>query len=70
LLIVTALVLWPWLASVALAALSFVLPAQTVERVWVVPFWTAPMIPVAVAAMMLVLGRQASFAALPEPSTS
>jgi hypothetical protein len=55
LLAVTAcLIFWPWIASVALAGLSFVLPQPTVERGWAIPFWTALQTPVAVAALMLV----------------
>lgn len=65
-----ALVLWPWIASVVLAALSSVLPRETVEQAWAVPFWTALLIPVGVAAVMLVLSRQRTFAASAEPRTS
>jgi hypothetical protein len=68
---VTALlVFWPWIASVALACLSFVLPPATVERGWAVPFWTALLIPVGVAAVMLVCARQRTFAASAEAGTS
>lgn len=64
LVLTAALVCWPWIASMALAGLSFVLPQQTVERGWAVPFWTSMLIPLGVAAMMLVLARQWSVAAL------
>ncbi len=64
LLVLTAgLVFWPWIASLALASLSFVLPQQMVERGWAVPFWTSMLIPLGVAAMMLVLAGQRSVAA-------
>jgi hypothetical protein len=64
------LVLWPWLSSTALAGLSFVLPLQTVERGWAIPFWTVIQIPVAVAALMLVHYYQRTFAAPAGPGTS
>ncbi len=64
LLVLTAgLVFWPWIASMALAGLSFVLSQQTVERGWAMPFWTSMLIPLGVAAMMLVLAGQRSVAA-------
>lgn len=52
--ITAGLVCWPWISSTALAGLSFVLPQETVERAWAIPFWTVIEIPVGVAAMMLV----------------
>jgi hypothetical protein len=52
--ITTLLILWPWIASVTLAALSFILPQDTVERSWAIPLWTVIEIPVGVAALMLV----------------
>jgi Glycosyltransferase family 87 len=52
--ITAVLVAWPWFSSIALAALSFVLPQETVEQAWAMPFWTVIQIPVAVAALMLV----------------
>ena len=52
--ITAALILWPWISSLALAGLSFVLPPQTVERAWAIPFWTVTGIPVGVAGLMLV----------------
>ena len=63
-------VLWPWLASTALAGLSFVLPQQTVERAWAVPFWTVIQIPVGVVALMLIHYYQTTFATRPKPDTS
>ena len=57
------LVCWPWFASVALAALSFILPQQSVERAWAVPGWTALPLPVGVAAVMLVHAWRLPFAA-------
>ena len=69
-LIVVAMVLWPWIASVILAGLSFVLPRETVERGWPLPFWTTLFIPLGVAAMMLVLAGKRTFAASAEVGTS
>ena len=62
LLLATAvLVAWPWMTSVILAGLSFVLPPATVERAWALPFWTALFVPVGVAAVMLVHAREQTF---------
>jgi hypothetical protein len=66
----TCLIVWPWISSVTLAALSFVLSQQTVERGWTMPFWTVTEIPVAVAALMLVHCYQRSFTAPSEPGSS
>ncbi|MGD0790969.1 MAG: glycosyltransferase family 87 protein [Terriglobales bacterium] len=68
--ITTGLVFWPWISSVALAGLSFVLPQETVERAWAVPFWTVVQIPVGVAALMLVHYYQRTFTASAGPGTS
>ena len=38
LLTVAVLVAWPWITSVVLAGLSFILPQARVERYWAVPF--------------------------------
>jgi hypothetical protein len=60
LLLVGTLLLWPWVASVILAAASFVMAPEHVEKYWAVPFWTALLFPVAVAALVL-------FAQFPAP---
>ncbi|MFZ3341760.1 MAG: glycosyltransferase family 87 protein [Terriglobales bacterium] len=65
-----ALVAWPWISSVALATLSFIWPEETIGRAWAVPFWTALLIPVGVAAVMLVNARPRSFGESAEGSTS
>jgi len=70
LVITAALILWPWISSIALAGLSFVLPRETVERGWAIPFWTVTEIPVAVAGLMLVYYYQRTFAASARPGTS
>jgi Glycosyltransferase family 87 len=59
--ITIGLVCWPWISSIVLAALSFVLPLETVERAWAVPFWTALQTPLAVCALMLVHYYQAYY---------
>lgn len=66
----STLVLWPWVASTTLAALSFILPQQTIVRAWSVPVWTLTDIPVAVAALMLVHYYRRTFAAPSEPGSS
>jgi len=70
LLAVAVLVAWPWIASVVLAGLSFVLPQATVGRAWAVPFWTVLLVPVGVAALMLVYVAQQTFAGSAEAGTS
>jgi hypothetical protein len=54
-LITAGLIFWPWVSSIALAGLSFILPQETVDRAWTIPSWTVTQIPVGVAALMLVL---------------
>lgn len=69
-LITASLVFWPWVSSTALAGLSFVLPQQTVERGWAIPFWTVLQIPVGVAALMLVHYYQRTFTESAGPGSS
>ena len=64
------LVGWQWVASTALAGLSFVLPPQTVQQAWAVPFWTTTQIPVGVAALMLAHYYQTTFTVPARPSPS
>lgn len=70
LIIVTLLLAWPWLWSTVLAGLSFVLPREAVERVWAVPLWTLPQIPMGVTALMLIHHYQRTFVASAEGGTS
>jgi Glycosyltransferase family 87 len=63
LLITTALVLWPWVSSIVLAGLSFVLPQETVDGASAIPFGTVIQIPVAVTALMLAYYYQTIFTA-------
>ncbi|MFY9562478.1 MAG: glycosyltransferase family 87 protein [Terriglobales bacterium] len=63
--VVAVLLVWPWLSSTALAGLSFLLPAELIRQAWAIPGWTVLTLPVAVAALMLVVGYRGSFAASP-----
>jgi hypothetical protein len=69
-LIAAGLIFWPWVSSTVLAGLSFVLPAERVERASAIPFWTVTQIPVGVAALMLVIYYQRTFTAPAEPGSS
>jgi hypothetical protein len=64
------LLLWPWLASIVLACLSFVLPLDLVERAWKIPGWTVLQIPLVVAALMLIHYYQGTNTAPVGPGTS
>jgi len=68
--ITACLIFWPWLSSIVLAGFSFVLPRETVERAWAIPFWTATQIPVGVAALILIHYYQTTFTASAMPATS
>ena len=70
LVITIVLIGWPWLSSIVLAGLSFVLPPETVERGSLIPVWTALGIPIGVGAAMAVYAGQRTFAASQKPSTS
>jgi hypothetical protein len=48
------LVIWPWLAALALDLASIVMPAEVVQKVWAAPLWTSMTIPLAV---LLLLAR-------------
>ncbi len=65
-----ALLLWQWLASFVLAALSFVLPPATVETAWAVPLWTVLPLSVVVAALVLTVGDHRTFTPPPRLGTS
>jgi Glycosyltransferase family 87 len=64
------LIVWPWISSMTLAGLSFILPPEMVERVWAIPTWTQTQIPVAVAALMLLHYYQRTFTAPAKLRTS
>lgn len=63
---VALLLCWPWLSSTVLAVLSFLLPPEVVEKAWAVPGWTVLTLPVAIAALMLIVSYRRSFAASAE----
>ena len=69
LLLVGVFLVWPWVTSLVLAGLSFLLPAETVEAAWL-PFWTALLLPVGVAALVLMANVMEPFAAHLEPRPS
>jgi hypothetical protein len=56
-----ALIVWPWISSTILAALSFILPPESFERIWAAPIWTTLQTPVAVTALVLIHYYQRSF---------
>ena len=64
------LLLWPWLASIVLACLSFVLAPELIERAWMVPGWTVLQIPLVVAALMLIHYYQGTNTPPVRPGTS
>jgi hypothetical protein len=61
---------WPWVASILLAGLSFVLPVEIVERAWTVPSWTVLPLSLSVAGMVLMMTYQKTFTAPPKSGTS
>jgi hypothetical protein len=68
--IAAVLIFWPWVSSVALGGLSFLLPLETVQRGWAIPFWTALQIPLGVASLTLLHCYRGFFAVPAEPHTS
>jgi hypothetical protein len=68
--VTAGLIFWPWISSTALAGLSFVLPRETVEQAWAIPFWTVLQIPMGVTALMLAHYYQRTNTAPAEPGTS
>jgi hypothetical protein len=68
--IAAALAAWPWITSILIAALSFVMRPEGVQRFWTVPFWTVWLNPVAVAALMLIVAYRGSVAPTQERATA
>jgi hypothetical protein len=68
--IAAALAAWPWITSILIAALSFVMRPEGVQRFWTVPFWTVWLNPLAVAALMLIVAYRGSVAATQERATA
>ena len=65
-----SLVVWPWIACIGLAGLSFLLRPELVERGWAIPFWTVLQTPMAVVALMLVHPYQRTFTTPSGPGSS
>ncbi len=65
-----ALLIWPWFTALVLAAGSFFLPPEMVQRAWAVPFWSALLLPIAVAALVLMAQLSHAFAAHQKPVAS
>jgi len=68
--IVAVLLAWPWFSSTVLASLSFVMPPQELQRFWAIPFWTSLLLPLGVAALMLVYTHRDSFSRLARQTTA
>jgi hypothetical protein len=68
--IAAALAAWPWITSILIAGLSFVMRPEGVQRFWTVPFWTVWLNPVAVAALMLIVAYRGSVAPTQERATA
>lgn len=64
---VVFLLSWQWISSTVLAALSFVLPAETVQKAWTLPAWTALTLPVAVVPLVLLVAYWVSSDTTPGP---
>ena len=64
------LIFWPWISSTALAVLSFIMPRETVEQAWTLPFWTVLQIPMGVTGLMLIHYYQRTNTAPVYPGTS
>jgi hypothetical protein len=64
------LIFWPWLSSTALAVLSFIMPRETVEQAWTLPFWTVLQVPMGVTGLMLIHYYQRTNTAPVYPDTS
>lgn len=49
------LLVWQWMASLVIAILSFVVSPALTEKLWAVPLWTMPILPIAVTGLILLL---------------
>jgi hypothetical protein len=70
LIMVVILQSWQWVSSILLAGLSFLLPAEVVQRTWTIPVWTALSLPVAVTGLMLTIAYRESRIAAVKPMTA
>jgi len=64
--IAALIIVWPWLAAVAIAVASFFLPAAEVQKAWVAPVYTSLAIPLAVAVLAFYAARSDDASALPQ----
>lgn len=69
LVVCVGVIVWPWIASIGLVVAAFVRPTAAITRANA-PFWTAPLIPVGVAAAILAWSLGRTFASSREASTS
>ena len=53
--IVVSLLLWPWLAALALSLASLVAPAELAQRYWAAPLWTSLTVPLGVLLLLVQL---------------
>jgi len=67
---VAVLLSWQWVSSIVLAGLSLMMPLEVVQKAWAVPGWTALTLPVAVAALMLLVALRGSQVATAERVTA
>ena len=63
-LLVAALVVWPWLATLYLSAAWFLRPAPVVQQGWTLPLYTSMLIPFGIMAL---LGIEAARGSLFQP---
>ena len=70
LIVMAVLLVWPWLVSALLAALSYLVAPVLLEKYWALPFWTSLAIPVAVGALMLFYTLRTRFTSSGEQGTA
>jgi hypothetical protein len=51
-----SLMVWPWLAALALSLASLLMPAELVQKAWAAPLWTSMTIPLGVLLLLARLG--------------
>ncbi len=59
-LLVAALVVWPWLATLYLSAAWFLRPAPVVQQGWTLPLYTSMLIPFGIMALLGIEGARGS----------
>jgi hypothetical protein len=53
-----SVMIWPWVAALALSFASLVMPEELVLKAWAIPLWTSMTIPLGV---MVLLARLSAF---------